>query len=111
MKKKALILILIYILGFITPIIWKVATKNILESQVIYKIRINREYINLRPEVDLSSDIIKQVYKDEEYKVIKYFEGNNYNWYNVIYEDNKTGWVASGKEASWVIVINEQDEK
>ena len=106
MKGKNIIILCIvaYILGVITTPIVKNATKNILESQVIYKIKIDREYINLREEVDLTSNVIRQVYKDEVFKVIKYFEGNIYNWYNVIYEDGKTGWVASAKDNAWVIV-------
>lgn len=104
MKKKIIILLIVYILGIITPIIYKNAKKNILESQIKYTITINREFINLRPEVDLSSDIIRQVYKGEQFKVIKYYEGNSYNWYNVIYEDGKTGWIADTKENDWIIV-------
>lgn len=104
MKKKILILLIIYILGVITPAIYKATIKKVEESQIIYTITINREFINLRPEVNLSSDIIRQVYKGEQFKVIKYYEGNSYNWYNVIYEDGKTGWIADTKENEWIIV-------
>jgi len=107
MKKKILIIIIIYVLGVLTPIIWGNVAKNVLESKVIYTIKIKRAFINLRPEVNLSSDIIRQVYKDEEFKVIKYFEGNTYNWYQVIYEEGKTGWVADTKDNEWIIVENE----
>jgi len=107
MKKKILIIIIIYMLGFITPIIYRNAKKNILENQIIYTITINREFINLRPEVNLKSDIIKQVYKGEQYKVIKYYEGNLYNWYYVIYDENKTGWIADTKQNDWIIIESE----
>ena len=108
MKKKVLIILAIYLLGFLTPIVYKKVTTNVLESKVIYTIRIDREFINLRPEVNLNSDVIRQVYKDETFKVIDYYEGNVYNWYKVIYDDNKVGFIASGKEESWVVVINEK---
>ena len=107
MKKKILIIIIIYVLGVLTPIIWGNVIKDVLESKVIYTIKIKRAFINLRPEVNLSSDIIRQVYKDEEFKVIKYFEGNTYNWYQVIYEEGKTGWVADTKDNEWIIVEND----
>jgi len=106
MKKTIAICVLVYLMGIFTPIAINKAHKTILEHKVIYKIRINREFINLREEIDLKSEVIRQVYKDEEFEVIKYYEGNSYNWYNVIYDDNKTGWIASGKENSWVIVEN-----
>ena len=61
----------------------------------------NIKYLN-------KSSIIKEVYKDEVFDVVKYFEGNSYNWYNIIYEEGKTGWIASGKENSWVKVENKE---
>lgn len=106
MKKKVIILVIVYILGIITPIIYNNTKRNILDSKVIYNIIIDREFINLREEVNLNSDIIRRVYKGEKFRVIKYYEGNIYNWYNVIYDDNKLGWIASDKEESWVIVEN-----
>lgn len=104
MKKKLIICIVIYILGILTPIIFNNLRKDVLESQVIYKIKVDREFINLREEVNLNSEVIRQVYKDEIFRVVKYYEGNIYNWYNVIYEDGKTGWIASAKDNAWVIV-------
>lgn len=106
MKKKIIILLIIYMLGVLTPITLKKMHKKVLEDSVIYEVRIVAEKINLRPEVSLNTEVIKQVYKDETFKVIKYYEGNSYNWYNVIYEDGKTGWIASGKNNSWVEVID-----
>ena len=106
MKKKIIICIAIYILGIMTPIILSNLKKDILHNQVIYKVRINREYINMRAEVNLNSDIIREVYKDEVFEVVKYYEGSIYNWYNIIYEDGKTAWIASSKEDSWVIIEN-----
>ena len=105
MKKKILITIaLAYVLGVITTPLASLIHKHNLQERVIYTITIDTEYINLRPEIDLNSDIIMKVYKGEQYKVVEYYEGNSYNWYRVIYEDSKTGWLASGKEEPWVII-------
>ena len=106
MKKKIIIILIVYILGFVTPIIYRNAKKDILENQVIYTITVDREFINMRPEVNLSSDVIRKVYKGEQFKVIKYYEGNSYNWYNVIYDDGQTGWIADTKENDWIIIEN-----
>lgn len=106
MKKKIIIIIIIYLLGFFTPIIYTKIRNNNLENKVIYTIIVDTEVINLRPEIDLGSDIIREVYKGEEFKVVSYYEGTNYNWYEVIYEEGKTGWLASGKVQSWVSIKN-----
>lgn len=104
MKKIVIIILTAYVLGIITPLVIKAAKKNILENQVIYTIRIEREFINLRPEVDLNTDVIRQVYKGEKFKVVKYYEGNTYNWYNVIYENGKSGWIADTKDNEWITI-------
>ena len=104
MKKKILIILIIYILGFLTPIIFHNVTRDVLQNQVIYNIIIDREFINLRNEIDLSNKPIKKVYKGEKFQVIGYYEGNVYNWYKVIYDENKIGFIASAKDVNWVIV-------
>ncbi len=106
MKKKIIVLLIVYMIGFLTPIVYTKIQNNKLENQVIYSIEIDTEAINLRPEIDLKSEIIRQVFKGEQFKVVKYQEGNNYNWYQVIYEEGKTGWIASGKNISWVKIID-----
>ena len=68
---------------------------------------VDNEFINLREDIDLTKDPIRKVYKGEKYQVVEYYEGNSYNWYRVIYDENKTGWLASGKSKSWVIVENQ----
>lgn len=106
MKKKIIIAlyIVVYILGVITTPIIKNITKDVLQDKVIYNIVIDREYINLRSEVDLSTKPVKKVYKGEKFQVIDYYEGNVYNWYKVIYDENKIGFIASAKDVNWVIV-------
>ena len=75
-------------------------------ERVLYTIRVDNEFINLREDIDLTREPIRKVYKDEKYQVVEYYEGNAYNWYRVIYDEDKTGWLASGKTKSWVIVEN-----
>ena len=105
MKKKIIITIMLaYVLGMLTSTIIDIVHKHNLEQRVIYTITINEEYINLRPEIDLDSNIIRKVYKGEQYRVIEYFEGNSYNWYKVLYDNDQVGYIASGKEESWVII-------
>lgn len=115
MKKKIVLIIVsylvVYLLGVITIPVFRDKKEKTLQDSVIYTIVIDTEYINLREDIDLSTDPIKKVYKGEKYKVVEYYEGNSFNWYRVIYEDYKTGWVASGKEESWVkIEYNESKE-
>lgn len=107
MKKKIIVLLIVYMIGFFTPIVYTKIQNNKLENQVIYTITVDAEAINLRPEIDLKSDIIRQIFKGEQFRVVKYQEGNNYNWYQVIYEEGKTGWLASGKSQSWVTINKE----
>lgn len=110
MKNKILIRLICYILGVITTITFTMLYNNIqknkLDNKIIYTIKINVEKINLRPEINLNSKIIKEVYKNEKYDVIQYYEGNAYNWYEVIYDNNKIGWIASSKTNSWVEIID-----
>lgn len=103
--KIIILILIIYLCGIATPFIFNNIKKEILQNKIIYKIKVVTEKINLRPEIDLNSEIIREVYKDEEFEVIKYYEGNAYNWYQVLYEDGNTGWLASGKETAWVEVI------
>lgn len=111
MKKRIVLIIATYIvaylLGVITIPTLRDKREKTLQDSVIYTITVDTEYINLREEIDLYKDPIKKVYKGEKYQVVEYYEGNSYNWYRVIYDEYKTGWLASGKKESWVIVERE----
>ena len=107
MKKIIIGLIIGYILGIITMPIYNAFHKKVLSERVIYTITIDNEFINLREDIDLTREPIRKVYKGEKYQVVEYYEGNAYNWYRVIYDEDKTGWLASGKKKSWVIVENQ----
>lgn len=109
--KKILLIILSYIVvfgsGMLALKLMQDNREKTLQDSVIYNIVIDAEYINLRKEINLYDEPIKKVYKGEKFKVVEYYEGNSYNWYKVIYEKNKTGWLASGKTQSWVIIESE----
>ena len=111
MKKKIVWIIVsylvVYLLGVITIPTLRDKKEKTLQDSVIYTITVDAEYINLREEIDLTEDPIKKVYKGETFRVVEYYEGNSYNWYKVIYEENKTGWLASGKTQSWVKIESE----
>ena len=99
--------ILVFVIGLLfMPILHLIQEKN-LEERVIYRITIDTEYINLRNDISLDNEPIMKVYKGEQYDVVEYYEGNSYNWYRIVYDDYKTGWIASGKKQSWVIIERE----
>ena len=108
MKRKITLIIIsylfAYLLGLITMPIFRTTREKTLQDSIIYDIVVDVEYINLRKDIDLSENPIKKVYKGEKFSVVEYYEGNSFNWYKVIYEDSNTGWLASGKDESWVIV-------
>ena len=114
MKKKILIIfiillsyLLVYFIGYKKSELDANNRAKKLKNSVIYEVEVQVAKINLRKEINLNSDIIKEVYKGEKLQVVEYYEGNRYNWYKVIYDENKTGWIASGKENSWVIIKGE----
>ena len=106
MKKIIISFVIGLIVGLIAIPIYKTIRKETLKERVLYTIRVDNEFINLREDIDLTREPIRKVYKDEKYQVVEYYEGNAYNWYRVIYDEDKTGWLASGKTKSWVIVEN-----
>ena len=104
--KIIFLILIIYFAGFYTEkILEKQRVKN-LKNNVIYEIVVNVEKINLRKNISLNNEPIRQAYKGERFKVVEYYEGNKYNWYKVIYNNSETAWLASGKENSWVIIHN-----
>ena len=110
MKKKFLLIIaflITYLLGVITIPVLRDKREKTLQDSVIYNVIVDVEYINLREEIDLYKEPIKKVYKGEKYQVVEYYEGNSYNWYRVIYDDYKTGWLASAKTQEWLKIESE----
>lgn len=108
MKKRVIVTMILCLVAFITGFITNdiiINQKNkALKNSILYDVVVDVEYINLRSEIDLTNKPIKKVYKGEKLQVVEYYEGNAYNWYKVIYDENKTGWIASGKDTSWVVI-------
>lgn len=89
-------------------------------SNILGRIVINVDQINIRERASVGSADIGDVYYKEEYEVYNFVEDYNYVWYK-IKKDNIEGWVASKKENNWLsyyenidnIIVNELnvDEK
>jgi len=113
--KKIVMIILLCFISFVGGIIStkiSIANKNKkLDNSIIYQVRVDVEKINVREDIDLSSKIYKEVYKGEVLDVVKYYEGNNYNWYQIMWGDHQIGWIASAKTNSWVTVLNNNGGK
>ncbi|MBF0274603.1 MAG: SH3 domain-containing protein [Nitrospinae bacterium] len=60
----------------------------------IKTVRVNKPVINLRENPDTTSKVVKQLYINDELLILRSRE----NWYNVIDNSCKSGWVAS-----WVV--------
>lgn len=108
MKKIIIVGVVCFILGFVTPKIFKALYNDNNHTKTLYTITILADEINVRPEIDLQSEVITQVHKDEEYEVVQFHEGNLYDWYKIKYAGDKTGWIASGKMNAWVEIKDDE---
>ena len=70
-------------------------------KEVIMKIIIKEEFINVRRHPNVNADLIHKVYKNEVYEVIEKLEAD-YEWYKIKFSDKRTGWIASD---DWVIEV------
>ncbi len=71
---------------------------RIKNSDVIMKIEIETEYINVRKHPNTQSKKIHEVYEDEIYEVIEKLTAD-YDWYKIKFSNKRTGWIASNE---WV---------
>ena len=82
--------------------------KKIENADVLYTIKIENEYINVRKEATTKSDKIDEVLQNEEYQVVEeYLENEYYDWYKIKIGTRRTGWVASDKEEAWVTILED----
>jgi uncharacterized protein YgiM (DUF1202 family) len=104
MKKFVYIFILGLAIGIIIIQLISFARIVKLESQdVLFKITIITDYINVRNQPTTQADKAYEVIRGEKYDVIEIFdEDPNYIWYKIIYSDRRTGWIASAVEDAWV---------
>ena len=104
MKKIIYILILGIAIGIMLMQLIFLARINKIESQdVLFKITITTDYINVRSQPTVKANKIYKTIKGEKYDVIETFdEDDNYIWYKIIFSDRRTGWIASAIENAWV---------
>lgn len=104
MKKILFILTTGIAIGIIIMQLISLARIHKIESQdVIFKIAITNDYINVRSQPTINADKIYEATKGEKYDVIEIFdEDDNYTWYKIIFSDRRTGWIASAIENAWV---------
>ena len=75
---------------------------------VLYEVKIINDYINVRKSPTTGSDKIYEVLEGETYQVIgEYNDNPYYNWYQIKFEDRRTGWIASDRKDAWVAIISE----
>lgn len=106
--KKIWFLIIGIIIGIILMLIVNII-KTTIENRIpiLYQIQIDTEYINVRKEHDSTSKKLTEVYLGELYDVVNVYDNelNKYIWYEIKLDKNTTGWVASSRTTSWVIVL------
>lgn len=81
--------------------------KKVESYEIIAKIIITEDFINVREQPTTKAAKIFEVIKTEQYNVVGTFKEENggYTWYKIIFSDRRIGWVASYDEKPWVEVI------
>lgn len=101
--KKIIILIIVIALGFGG---FKVYQK-IKEESTAWKIKILKDYINVREEHTAYSNKLGEAKKNESYKVKEiYLEDKKYVWYKIKFNDQKDGWISSERKDPYVKEYN-----
>lgn len=108
MKKLIYVLVLGIAVGiFAMEIVYTARVKKVESYDVLYKVKINTEFINVRTQPTTQAEKIYEVVRSEVYEVIEEYE-DSYHWYKIIYSDRKVGWVASDKTEKWVIKLEDK---
>lgn len=78
--------------------------KKIENQDILFKVVITEDFINVRSQPTTTAEKIYEVVKGESYEVIETFEEleGEYVWYKIIFSDRRVGWIASEIETSWV---------
>lgn len=101
--KKILLLVVIVLIVFVGV---NIANKIIKENNS-WKVEITNSYINVRTNHSPYEAKISTVYKGEKYKIIEmYLEDDTYVWYKIMLKNNTVGWIASGRNDSYVKEFN-----
>lgn len=75
--------------------------------EVLYEIKIENEYINVRKGASLGNEKIYEVLEGETYEVIDTYSDSKYDWYKIKFGMRRTGWIASDKKEAWVTIIED----
>lgn len=107
-KKIQMVMMLIVgiALGIIVRQIFQTAHYKKVEGyEVIGRITVVEEYINIRVQPTTNGGKLSQVLEGEKYDVIEVFEedGGSYIWYKIVFGDRRVGWVASDSNSPWVV--------
>lgn len=107
MKKIIIILIIGIAIGVVfKDILQTIYYKKVESYEVIGKLVITKDFINVRTQPTTTAEKVFQVIKDEKYDYVEMFKEDLgvYTWYKIIFSDRRVGWIASYNEESWVEV-------
>jgi len=78
--------------------------KKVESYNVVSRITILKDFINVREQPTTKSAKVFEVIKNEQYDVIEMYveEDALYAWYKIIFSDRRLGWIASYNEVPWV---------
>lgn len=74
---------------------------------VLFEVKIENDYINVRKGSSLGNKKIYEVLQGETYQVIDTYESKQYTWYKIKFGMRRTGWIASPKDEAWVTIIED----
>lgn len=99
-----------FLMGFVLATFTSILVSKIKQVkydnyEVLYEVKIENEYINVRKGSTLGKDKIYEVLEGEKYEVIDTYEDSKYNWYKIKFSLRRTGWIASPKDETWVTII------
>lgn len=107
MKKIIFSIILGIAIGIIImQLIFLAQEVKVNNYNVLYEINVVFDRINVREQPTTKANIVYEVTKNENYKVIDSFDDGTYTWYEIIYSDRATGWIASYNEEPWVEIVD-----
>ena len=107
-NKINIILIIVFLMIEIASIILIVSLnkkdiyiETIIQANSDFQIEIINDYINIRKNANIESDIIGEVNKGDIYNVLDIIGGENYIWYKIDYK-GQIGYIASSREKPYI---------
>ena len=103
--KITCVLIVGFAIGIIVKDMLQTAHYKKVESyKIVGKIKITKDFINVREQPTTKANKIFEVVNNEYYEVVEIFKEENgvYTWYEIVFSDRRLGWIASYDEEPWV---------